>query len=58
MKQSSNTEKRVAHILERMRKAMPEIKRQIEVYEKNLQSGNQVKSPKIAAQFGNVTCSK
>jgi len=41
-----------------MRKAMPEIKRQIEVYEKNLQSGNQVKSPKIAAQFGNVTCSK
>lgn len=52
MKQS--TEQRVAQILENMRKAMPEIKRQVAVYEKNVRSGKQNKSPKVAAQFRNV----
>lgn len=54
MKKSSNTEQRVAHILERMRKAMPEIRRQIEVYEKSIQSGNKIKSPKVTVHSGNV----
>ncbi len=54
MKKSSNTEQRIAHILEGMRKAMPEIKRQIEVYEKSIQSGNQIKSPKVSVQSRNV----
>jgi len=54
MKKSSNTEKRIAHILERMRTAMPEIKRQIEVYEKSIQSGNQIKSSKVTVQSRHV----
>jgi len=54
MKQSSNTEQRVAHIQERMRKAMPEIKRQIAVYEQSIKSGNRVKSPKVTVQSRNV----
>ena len=54
MNKLSHTEQRVAHILERMRKAMPEIKRQIEVYEKSVKAGNLIKSPKIPAQFRNV----
>jgi hypothetical protein len=54
MKKSSNTEQRVARILEGMRKAMPEIKRQIEVYEKSIKSGNHIKSPKVTVQSRNV----
>jgi hypothetical protein len=37
-----------------MRKAMPEIKRQIEVYEKSIQSGNTVKSPKVTVDSRNA----
>jgi len=37
MKKTLTTEQRVAKILEGMRKAMPEIKRQVAVYEKSLQ---------------------
>ena len=54
MNRSSDTEQRIAQILARMREAMPEIKRQIEVYEKNIKSGKLIKSPKIPAQFRNV----
>jgi hypothetical protein len=36
MWKASNTEQRVAHILERMQKAMPETKRQIEIIKKIL----------------------
>ncbi|MDR3680164.1 MAG: hypothetical protein P4L41_09375 [Flavipsychrobacter sp.] len=54
MKKVSKTEQRVAHTLEQMRKAMPEIKRQVEVYEKSVKSGTQIKSPKVAPQFRNV----
>ncbi len=38
MKKSSSTEQRVAKILDGMRAAMPEIKRQIAVYEKSIRS--------------------
>lgn len=41
----SNTDVRVADILKRMQKAMPEIKRQIEVYNKRIKSGSRLKSP-------------
>jgi len=54
MKKSSNTEQRVADILEGMRKAMPEIKRQIKVYEKSIQSGNKIKLPKVTVLSRNV----
>jgi len=54
VKKASNTEKRIAHIMERMRTAMPEIKRQIEVYEKSIKAGNQVNSPKITVHSRNV----
>jgi hypothetical protein len=54
MKKSSNTEQRVAHILERMRKAIPEIKRQVAVYEESIRSGNQIKSPQVTVQSRNV----
>ncbi len=54
MKKSSDTEQRVAHILEQMRKAMPEIKRQIAVYEKSIKYGTQIKSPITTATSRNV----
>jgi hypothetical protein len=54
MKKPSNTELRVARILEGMRKAMPEIRRQIEVYEKSIKSGTVIKSPKATVQSRNV----
>ncbi len=54
MKKSSNTEQRIGTILERMGKVMPEIKRHIEVYEKNMKSRKQTQYPKIAPQFKNV----
>jgi hypothetical protein len=52
MKQS--TEKRVKHILEQMRSAMPEIKRQVMIYEKNMKADKLNKSPKVAPQFRNA----
>jgi hypothetical protein len=52
-KASSDTEQRVARLLERMRKAMPEIKRQVAVYEKNLKDGK-IKSPKVTILSRNL----
>ncbi len=52
MKQS--TEVRVMRILEQMRTAMPEIKRQVMVYEEKVKTGKQNKSPKAAPQFRNA----
>jgi len=46
-----STEQRVERIKERMRSAMPEIKRQVDVYEKSLKSGKLNATPKIAPQF-------
>ena len=54
MNKSSNTEQRVLDILKRMQNAMPEIRRQIEVYEKSIKTGNLIISPKIGAFSGNV----
>ncbi len=49
----SNTQKRVRFFLEQMKKAMPEVKHQIEVYEKAKRTNTLIKSPKIAPQFKN-----
>jgi len=54
MKVSPNTEERVARILEKMRNAMPEIKRQIKVYEENVKSGTVGKLHKIKVHSQNV----
>ena len=51
MNKLSATEKRVTIYLERMKKAMPEVKRQIAVYEKAAKEGTLVKNPKPAPQF-------
>jgi hypothetical protein len=49
----SNTKTRVAFFIEQMKKAMPEVKHQIEVYENALKTDTLVKSPKTAPQFKN-----
>lgn len=51
MKQPSATEKRIAAYLQQMQKAMPEVRKQIAVYEKALKNGTLIKSPKPAPQF-------
>ena len=55
MNRPSKTEQCVTKILEGMHKAMPEILRQIEVYEKSLHTSNQIKSPKVTVQLRNGT---
>ena len=54
MKKSSNVDDYISQILIMMEKAMPEIKRQVEVYEKNIKKGVDIKYPKISPQFKNV----
>ncbi len=54
MKKGSKTEELVALMLERAEKAMPEVKRQIAIYEKSIKTGTQITSPKVAPQFKNV----
>jgi hypothetical protein len=54
MKKSSEIDVYLTQILKMMEKAMPEIKRQVEVYEKNIKMGIQVKNPRISPQFNNV----
>jgi hypothetical protein len=49
----SNTKTRVAFFIEQMKKAMPSVKHQIEVYENALKTNTLVKSPKPAPQFKN-----
>jgi hypothetical protein len=51
MKNTSETDKRIAHYLRQMEKAMPEVKRQIAVYEKSLKSGKSVKPVKISTSI-------
>ena len=51
MKKVEKTDELVALMLERAQQAMPEIKRQIEVYEKSMKSGTRIVSPKVAPQF-------
>jgi len=54
MKNVSEDEKRIAQILEQMRKALPEIKRQIAVYEKSKAAGTLNKNPRITVHSRNV----
>jgi len=44
MTEFSSTEERVAFYLQQMKKAMPEIKRQIKVYEDSVRSGKSKKN--------------
>lgn len=54
MKDISNTNQRVQFVLKQMKKAMPIVKEQVAVYEKNLKLGKNQKSPTVAPQFKNV----
>lgn len=54
MKKPSNVDFYISHILNMMEKAMPEIRRQVEVYENNVKKGSQIKKPKVSPQFKNV----
>lgn len=54
MKDISNTTQRVQFALEQMKKAMPTVKEQVAVYEKNLKLGKNQKKPTVAPQFNNV----
>ena len=54
MKDISNTNQRIQFVLKQMKKAMPLVKVQVDVYEKNLQLGKNQKKPTIAPQFNNV----
>lgn len=49
----SNTEERVNSALRRMKKAMPEVKKQVGGYERNIALGKDQKNPKTAPQFKN-----
>lgn len=51
MQYSSDTEKRVALYLKRMKKAMPRVQRAISAYERAVKNGTVIKSPKPAPQF-------
>lgn len=51
MSRTSDTEKRIAGYIRRMKKAMPKVKQEIAVYELALKNGIIVKSPKTAPQF-------
>jgi hypothetical protein len=54
MKDISNTTQRVQFALEQMKKAMPSVKVQVALYERNLQLGKNQKKPAVAPQFKNV----
>jgi molybdopterin synthase catalytic subunit len=54
MRDISNTAERVQFALEQMKKAMPIVKQQVAVYEKNIAQGKDQKKPPIAPQFKNV----
>jgi hypothetical protein len=54
MKDISNTAERVQFALKQMKKAMPVVKQQVAVYEKNIRLGKDQKKPTIAPQFKNV----
>ncbi len=53
MKNFSTIDKQIAYLLKQMGKAMPEVRRQVEVYEKNLKSVK-IKTPKIGQEFKHV----
>jgi hypothetical protein len=54
MKDISNTSERIQFALKQMEKAMPIVRKQVAVYEKNLALDKNQKKPTIAPQFKNV----
>ena len=54
MKDISNTTERVKFALKQMEKAMPDVRQQVALYEKNVRLGKDQKKPCIAPQFKNV----
>jgi len=54
MKDISNTKERIQFALKQMGKAMPVIKKQVAVYEKNIALGKNKEKPIIAPQFKNA----
>ena len=54
MNNSSTTDKQIAFLLTQMEKAMPEVRRQVEVYERNLKAGKIIKATQIITQFRHV----
>ena len=54
MKDITNTSERVQFALKQMEKAMPNVKQQVALYEKNIRLGKDQKTPSIAPQFKNV----
>lgn len=50
----SNSKSRVKFFLEQMSSKMPEVIKQIKVYEKALENNSLIKKPKTAPQFNNV----
>ncbi len=47
-------DKQISFLLKQMEKAMPEVRRQVEVYEKNLKTGKVIKSLQVTTQFKHV----
>jgi hypothetical protein len=54
VKTVSKTDKRIEAYLRGMKKAMPEILRQIKVYEDHKKAGTLIKNPKPGPQFKNA----
>jgi len=52
--QSSDIDLRISQILKKMEKAMPEIRRQVEVYESKIRLGINVTPPSVPPKFKNV----
>ena len=54
MNNSSTIDKQIAFLLAQMDRAMPEVKRQVEVYEKNLKAGKIIEASQVNTQFKHV----
>lgn len=50
----TSIDKQISFLLKQMEKAMPEIRRQVEVYERNVKTGKDIKTPQITTQFKHV----
>lgn len=54
MKRSVSIEEQIKFFLAQMEKAMPEVRRQVKVYEKRLKDGKLKRTPAIPSQFKHV----
>lgn len=50
----TSTNKQISFLLKQMEKALPEIRRQVKVYEKNLKRGKVVKTSLVTTRIDNV----